>query len=48
MIFKELELERNFFHSSEEVADGYTITVLDSELLTLEEYTEKYNFDASI
>lgn len=44
---KEVELGKNFFHSSEEVADGYIITVLDSELLTLEEYTEKYDFDPS-
>ena len=44
---KEVELGKNFFHSSEEVADGYRITVLDSELLTLEEYTEKYDFDPS-
>ena len=44
---KEVELGKNFFHSSEEVADGYIITVLESELLTLEEYTEKYDFDPS-
>lgn len=44
---EEVDLGKNYFHSSEEIAEGYTITVLDSEILTLEDYTDKYDFDPS-
>lgn len=44
---EDVDLGKNYFHSSEEIAEGYTITVLDSEILTLEDYTGKYDFDPS-
>lgn len=44
---EEVDLGKNYFHSSEETAEGYNITVLDSEILTLEDYTAKYDFDPS-
>ncbi|MDE7422617.1 MAG: DUF5028 domain-containing protein [Lachnospiraceae bacterium] len=39
----EVPVEKDFFINSDEDMDGYTITVLDAELLSVEDFLKHYN-----
>lgn len=44
-IGEEVPMEKDFFDTLDDTADGYSITVTDKELLTREQFCEKYNAD---
>jgi len=39
----EVPVEKDFFISSDEDMDGYTVTVLDAELLPVKDFLQRYN-----
>ncbi len=41
----EVPFEKDFFFNAGEIADGYSITVLDTSYFTINEFKEKYNIN---
>lgn len=39
----EVPIEKDFFYNSDEDMDGYTITVLNAELVSVEDFLQRYN-----